>query len=45
MADAVAVDFVDDVESPVDVFEWGGVDGAAVVAGTGEGAVVRDVGS
>lgn len=43
MTDTVAVNFVDDVESPVDVFEWGGVDSAAVVAGTGEGAVVRDV--
>ena len=45
VADAVAVDFVHDVEGPVDVFEWGGVDGTAVVARTGERAVVRDVGS
>lgn len=43
MADAVAVDFVHDVEGPVDVSEGGGVDGTAVVAGTGEGGVVGDV--
>ena len=43
VADAVAVDFVHDVEGPVDVSEGGGVDGTAVVAGTGEGGVVGDV--
>lgn len=45
VADAVAVDFVDDVQGAVGVFEAGRVDRAALGEGTGEGGRLGCVGA